>query len=415
LVIFKKSIFKLYLHRLYKILLFFLIIILSPLSFVFRLLGVRFLDVKYIGNIGHISCEPYSYIKEKQLGIIKKDYFMILTMPTRKIANLFPQQITANAALVEYWKGYKKYFRIVTSPWLYLLLLPFRKSFLLKYDISDYTMNYLSQARYYLINKEDEKPLLKIKPHHQKMGKEILSQWGLNSTDWFVCFHCREDGYRKNPQFSFRNSNIDALFLALKEIEKRGGWTIRLGRETTPLPERFKLLKKTIDYSQNGFVSDWMDLFLTSQSKFNLYSSTSGIREVAVLFGTPIVCVNLLPFCSLPPRSIDLAIPRLYFSKQKQRMLSFSEIIKSPSSNYLHNEEFEKDGIQIIENTEEEIKEVVVEMLDRLDGLVLANASDEALQKRFHSLFTQANYCYGTTAKIGTFFLRKHRNLNLSP
>lgn len=381
------------------------VILCYPICLILKVLNVRFLDVTTIYAIGHLALEPDSYIKETKLGLAKK-YFMILDVPIRRIFNIYPRKIAANSALMDYWK---KYYFVIRSPWLHFLLTPFTIHRLLKYDVSNYALCFLKPSKCPMIQKRYTKPLLELNSNHVTEGFKILSKWGIKKDDWFVCFHSRDENYRPDPEVSIRNSNIDSMFLGLKEIVNKGGFCIRVGRKTNPLPDRIKNLNKVIDYSQSEFVSDWMDLFLIGSCKFFFGSSNSGIKEVAVLFGIPALIINVFPFCGLPFRAIDLAIPRLYFSKKENKIMKFSEIVKLPQGNQMYNKSFE--DFKIIDNSVEEIKEATLEMLARVNGNIQYDKEDHLLQEKFHSVFLPTNFCYGTSCRVGASFLRKYKDL----
>jgi hypothetical protein len=64
-----------------------------------------------------------------------------------------------------------------------------------------------------------------------------------------------------------------------------------------------------------------------------------------------------------------------------------------------------------VENTAEDILELVREMLDRLEGKLEETADDRALQERFMKLLRPGHYSFGTVSRIGAAYLRKYRHL----
>jgi len=54
---------------------------------------------------------------------------------------------------------------------------------------------------------------------------------------------------------------------------------------------------------------------------------------------------------------------------------------------------------------------LVSEMLDRLEGRYSTMPDDEALQKEFFSLFRPGQFGYGVAGRIGSEFVRRHRDL----
>jgi putative glycosyltransferase (TIGR04372 family) len=98
--------------------------------------------------------------------------------------------------------------------------------------------------------------------------------------------------------------------------------------------------------------------------------------------------------------------------------LTFREIIKFEDDiylkikrRYLHDEDYWKAGLKVIENTPEEILDLVKEMNQRLDGTWKMKEGDAELQKEFKSLFKKDSPCYGFPSMIGTEFLRKNKEL----
>jgi len=69
------------------------------------------------------------------------------------------------------------------------------------------------------------------------------------------------------------------------------------------------------------------------------------------------------------------------------------------------------DGIEIVDNTADEIREFTMEMNDRLDGIWEADADDQELQDRYRALFPPDHLVSDIPSWIGAAFLRRHRDL----
>jgi len=91
--------------------------------------------------------------------------------------------------------------------------------------------------------------------------------------------------------------------------------------------------------------------------------------------------------------------------------LTFREVLESGAGRFLKDEQYEERGFEPVENTAEEITELVIEMDERLKGTWKSNEEDEQLQRRFWSLFkpTELNGVFLT--RIGAGFLRENRSL----
>ena len=74
---------------------------------------------------------------------------------------------------------------------------------------------------------------------------------------------------------------------------------------------------------------------------------------------------------------------------------------------------FEKAGVEVISNTQEEIRDLSIEAAERLRGRWQPQPEDEELQQRFWGIFQQ--YALpkmgNVKARIGAEFLRKHQYL----
>jgi hypothetical protein len=66
-------------------------------------------------------------------------------------------------------------------------------------------------------------------------------------------------------------------------------------------------------------------------------------------------------------------------------------------------------GVSLRENTSEDLRDIVVEMLDRSEAKLCYSAEDEALQSRFDETATSAR-SFGN-ARVGRDFIRKFRRL----
>jgi putative glycosyltransferase (TIGR04372 family) len=97
-------------------------------------------------------------------------------------------------------------------------------------------------------------------------------------------------------------------------------------------------------------------------------------------------------------------------SEANQRLLSFAEILSAPLANYRMGRMFAEAGVSLVENTPDEIRELALEMLDRIEGGVRAPGPDP-LQAAFEGMLQPWHYAYGTSAHVAASFLRRHRDL----
>ena len=246
-------------------------------------------------------------------------------------------------------------------------------------------------------------------------GVEALMELGVLDGAPFVCFHARDSAYldtiypNKDWRYhDYRDSTIHNYVPAVTELTKRGYYTIRMG---SVVKERLTADNaRIIDYAARGR-TEFLDIFLGAKCKFFLTSGT-GIDSVANSFRRPIACVNYLPLSHVNtwgPR--DLFIPKTLWLRQEGRFMAFREALEGGVGSFSRSEEYEERGIDVVENSPEEITALALEMDDRLKGTWQGEVGDEELQQRFWSPFPIADADRPYLPRIGAEFLRQNRDL----
>ena len=164
-----------------------------------------------------------------------------------------------------------------------------------------------------------------------------------------------------------------------------------------------------VDYTHSGQRSEFMDIYLGAKCKFMICSET-GLNLVPTMFRRPIVFVNwvLIPYFYVSSRGV--VITKKFFSVQKNRLLTFREIL-SPDSGFYGELGFAAEsGVQLIENTPAEICAAAVEMNERADGLWRDTEEDIVLQNQFWDIFG-VDRSRNPELRIGAEFLRTNTNL----
>ena len=174
----------------------------------------------------------------------------------------------------------------------------------------------------------------------------------------------------------------------------------------SPLPQ----MDQVIDYARHPLRSERLDVVLCARARF-LLGNTSGLFLVSTAFGVPCALANMIPMSVLAPCRRDISVPKLLYHQREQRMLRFGEVLGSPLGNYRYAKLYADDGIVPVENTPDEILELVREMLDRLEGRFEETDEDRKLQERFMKLLQPGHYSYGAASRMGAAFLRKYRHL----
>src|SRR3989338_1772107 len=264
---------------------------------------------------------------------------------------------------------------------------------------------------------EKSKIHLLFTPDEKKNAQADLHKMGVGNTQPFICLMNRDKSYKEkvNPRrdwsyHDYRNSNIKNYVLASEELAKRGYHVIRMGSE---VEETMKTNNSNniIEYAHHGFRTELLDIYLSANCHFFL-NGDSGLGGIPRIFRRPIVHVNLSSLeYILSWDSNIITIPKKYWLKNEHRLMTFREMIESGASRYLHTKKFEGHGIELVENTPDEIADVAIEMDERLKGTWESTDEDEELQKKFWTLIKPSDLNKVFRSRIGTEFLRQNREL----
>lgn len=368
-----------------------------PLSIILFFLNLRLINIIWVNAIGHLCLETECFLREKILNK-KIKYKCLILAPENELANKY---------LV---KHLRKYFLVITNNFLCILLSPLKNIKFFNHDISNYCMNIWNTATQYKIISDTRniKPFYTLSEEENKKGYKVLEKFGVTKNDWFVTIHARDPFYRNNGNISIRDSNIGNYKKIVEYITSEGGYVFRMGSEKT---NKFNLnTKRFIDYAHSEIRNDFMDIFLCAKSKIFI-GTNSGLNNLPLIFGTPIIYLNLIPLSQLNSQPNSIGVPKLLKNKNSGKFLNFKECLSHPFGNSFYNETFEKANIEVIDNDENIILEATKEFLDRVNNNFFETEEDLILQKKFTSLLKYGHYGFGTSGKISTMFLRKYRYL----
>lgn len=272
-----------------------------------------------------------------------------------------------------------------------------------------------------IYNLLDQSPAhLEFTREEEVRGQAGLRALGIMNNEPFVCITVRDSAYLASlyqgadtSAHNFRDSNIQNVVLAAEALADRGYYVVRMGAKVrSPIASSNP---KVIDYATNGSRSDFMDIYLGAKCEFCISTST-GFDAVPLVFRRPIVYINMVHIGWLFTFSQRfLAISKHHFSVNLNRELTLSEIFSHEVGFSLNSADFKAKGIELIENTPEEIRDVVIEMAERQKGTWQTCAEDEALQRKFWEIFpTDAVNAQGIPfhgeirSRFGADFLRKN-------
>jgi len=363
---------------------------------------VLYLPDDWVRNIGHMALLDF-WVKMKHLRWRRWEQLILLA----------PTNATANRAYLNYWK---RHFTVVTDPYLIRALAPFASA--LGNRVASVLRLPDGQEKYFcegmgVIQEQWEaqgnKPLLELTEADRQRGVEDLARLGVPEGAWFVCLHVRSPGFHKEGEGqhqAHRNANIHSYLPAMRHIIARGGYVIRLGDSSMePLPP----VPGLIDYAHSPFKSAALDVYLCAACRFFI-GVASGLSHLPTTFGVPCVLTNWVSNAFPVYSSRDLFIPKLTWSDAENRLLTFAEALEPElrKLSYCGLKLLERD-LRAVDNTPEEILELIEEMFEILAGAAQYDAADERMQAAFRRV--ALGYGLVGFSRLGRAFTRKYAHL----
>jgi len=251
-------------------------------------------------------------------------------------------------------------------------------------------------------------PLLSIPEDDRDRGWNEMEKLGVPRNGWFVCLHVREPGFHKtwhNAYPGTRNADVLTYLLAAQRVIEQGGFVIRMG---DPTMKKLPPMTGLIDYAHSEAKSEFMDIFLCAMCRFFI-GTNSGLGLVPPVFGVPCAMTNWSPIGLPQWYPADRFIPKLIYSETEERVLTFNEMLSTPAGWSQFETFFARGGLRVIDNTPEELRDLVEEMIEEIEGTVRHSDGDISLIRRFERLMSDRGSYHG--ARIGLAFLRQHAKL----
>ena len=382
------------------------------LIFVFCIRVVRPLFVVRIGamrsdRIGHFVLETDLMLLEQRSGISPK--------PERSVDIWYAPEPIANRVVYKMWKR-------VMRIWPNWFMVPvFRLNSLLPGSKAHQMPNTASTCLDVHNLIDGAPPHLSFTPSEIESGNKTLKEMGLRESDRFVCFIVRDASYTKATfpkkdmsYHDFRNCDVDDYVLAAEAIADRRLFVIRMGSIVAkPLRSSHP---RVIDYANSNFRSEFMDVFLGSRCEFCV-SDGLGFYAIPAAFRRPNAYVNYSPFHMFySSRTCDLGIAKTVSSLKTGKRLNLSQMGENGIAQFSHTSQYSDAGVSIDGNTPEEIRDLMLEMLDRIEGKWTSQSGDDELQTKFWKKYSevigeQRAICHGEIrAKYGAQFLRDNQD-----
>ena len=265
-------------------------------------------------------------------------------------------------------------------------------------------------------------PVLSFLTSECQRGEAALVEMGIDPTDdWFVCFHGRDLAYLNEwrPQYrklfeptAYRNSDEQNYDKAIDLVTKEGGKCIRMGAVVNTPPDWVKT-PGVVDYA-TSFRQDFMDIYLPWKCRFFI-GTNSGYSFVPTLFNRPQGLVDQIPACRIPAGPKDMFITKMLYNKDEQRFISFDEMHEIGLFRIGVNHEIpdicRENGLMIIDNSPEEIADLVQDLIDQDSGLEASQDAAELQELFFNRFISDINGFEHAGARIGARFALKYQTL----
>jgi putative glycosyltransferase (TIGR04372 family) len=264
---------------------------------------------------------------------------------------------------------------------------------------------------------KNTKPNISFSFEEHKIGRQLLFDLKIPTNEQYICFNARDNTYlnkvSKSTDWSYhdyRDSSIENYIPTADEMSKRGHSSIRMGAIVkNPINSDNP---KIIDYSVSEHRTDFNDIYIGSHCRFFLCSD-GGISVIPEMFRVPVVYVNWTSIIRISTWALNgLFIFKKFYLRDKERYMTFSEIMNLEFGGNDTNEIFQNLNLVLIENSEEEIRSVAIEMDERLNCTWKETKEDEELQQSFWGLFGP-DKMKSPDLRIGAEYLRNNKKLLL--
>ena len=223
-------------------------------------------------------------------------------------------------------------------------------------------------------------------------GNEKIEKIGIPLESKIVCLFVRDNAYllqklgRGYDYHNYRDCNIQNYLKAADELTKLGYYVVRMG---AVVKEKLNTNNPMIiDYASSGRRSDFLDIYLAYKCEFVITSSSGWDSVPSHLFRKPILYTNVVPIGLLLTFSSKFMLTtRKYFDTNNNINLKFSDIYSKGYAFYTKNEEYLNSNLKLIENSQDEICDAVLEMTQFVSNKLRLTDYDLKLQKSFWNSF----------------------------
>ena len=237
-------------------------------------------------------------------------------------------------------------------------------------------------------------PSISFLDHEEVLGNRILQDLGVPSGAPFVCLSVRDSTYTEQlgvgdlSYHDIRNADIDNYLKAADALTERGIYVLRMGKTVSKSIDTPN--KMIIDYALTSHRSDLMDVYLAQKCLFAM-GTPNGFLALPLLFRRPYLETDLPTLGWIYSYSdSSLSLAKSFLDISTGQNLTLSEILASPVAFSNQKVTFNVNGIQLIDNTPEQIRDAAIEMYERVNKSITYSLNDRVLQEEFRRVFTSA-------------------------
>jgi putative glycosyltransferase (TIGR04372 family) len=353
-------------------------------------------------RLGHLSLNTHLFFIRSKINTLENFNYLLIS-PSLKSKKI------ANASLLSMFITHSKSINninFICSSILYFFFTYFQTEFK-KYKLI-YNLNMNSNESEFSLGVKT----ISFSKNQKKYGEATLGEMPFPKNKKIVTIFARDSSYldMRFPNndwsyHSYRNCDIETYIDAIKYLIKRNYTVLRIGSEFSKKLDFED--QNYFDYSLSKYKSAFMDLFLVYKSEFML-GSTSGATDVAAVFNTPFVGVNYAPFMEAPLGRDDIFIQKKLINLQGETIPYKDIISDSRYYSFDGNKMNQLYDIKYVDNSAEEVLDVVEEMDDLLNGNLIFSDKQKKLLERYQNEYCLRNKWSKRFAPISIRWLEKN-------
>lgn len=358
--------------------------------FVFKI-RIGYLPTDKIGDFSDVSNNFYLEIKENKIN-----KFKVLWFSNNSICNWF------------LYKTINRYSIILNSFILHYSYEFLRNNGFKKFIIDKKYTNTKIPYHFHLTNKY--KSLISFEGFEEEI-KKIEEKYKI-SKNKIISFSVRTKQYHLNEMHknSTRNYSIDKYLKVFKLLKEEKYKIFQINSEKIFNEKREinnYFLKPDLDTDNiiHSYLIDKSHLFI---------SSPSGPVGLAIVLQKPILLINFtvwdhLKYCN--PNFTKGIIFKKYKDISTGKLLNFRTVIEKKLYQKNYNEDLISDGIEVIENSEDEIYNAIIEILFNKKEDKIDKNDDHKILKKFMIFYNEHFKLNNVELKVSEYYLKMNREL----